>query len=104
MKEIVVKLQTLKKSPTRVYALQEVLELKLFPWALDPRTVRKLIANDRKGLNILQVKITGVGMQRRYALPTAGIINYLKAYGPVMMAMVRKPKQKIYGKRPRKGR
>lgn len=73
---------TKKKSPSRVYTLQEVQELRLIPWAHNPRTIRILIANDRKGANYLQVKIKGAGKLRRYFLPHSGITKYLKIYAP----------------------
>ncbi len=81
----------LKKRPRATYSLQDAEALNLIPWAKSAKTIRKLIDADFEGENLLGVIVTGSVTQRRYLLTASGIIRYLKAYGPAMMAMARKP-------------
>lgn len=82
----------LRKDPLRWYSLTEIEDLGLIPWAKSDRTIRKVIDNDLRGEKLLGSRVVGTGKQRRYTIQAAGIIKYLEAYGPALMATVRKPK------------
>lgn len=86
------KVDFLRINPVKEYTLTDIEVLNLIPWAKNGRTIRKAIAADRRGANLLGAKIKGAESQRRYIVPARGIIKYLKAYGPALMGTVRKPK------------
>lgn len=96
MKEIV---ESLRKDQEATYSLMEAQRLGLIPWARNVRTLRKIIDADIESGNLFGAIVTGTASQRRYLLTARGIIKYLQTYGPALMGTVRKPKQKIYGKR-----
>jgi len=50
----------------RWYKLLEIVELGLFPWCKDHKTVRNWVVRDKKTKNILRALVTGKGRQARY--------------------------------------
>lgn len=89
MKDIV---ESLKKEPKRYISLAEIASKRLMPWARDGRTIRTLLEKDRKGLNLLNARMTGAGSRRRYMVRAENLINYLLTSGPYLMGTVRKMK------------
>ena len=55
-----------KIEPERWYKLLEIVELGLFPWCKDVKTVGKWVRKDKKSKNVLRAMQTGKGRQTRY--------------------------------------
>jgi hypothetical protein len=75
--------------PKRVYTLLDMVKCKVFPFAKNLRTIRKIIEVDRQCKNLLGAEITGDGKTRRYLVKGAGIIKFLEVHGAVLTAFKR---------------
>lgn len=84
----------LRKTPKKIYTLKEMEAYKIIPWANNGRTIRKIIDQDKRGKNLLASRVTGIGSQKRYTVPTSGLIRYLQTYGPFLIGTVRNSQKK----------
>ena len=91
----------LQENRTKEFSVNEFREHRLLPWALNYRTLTRLVKSDFFGENVLKARIEGEGNGARYFIKGENIINYKKKYGTVMMLRVRKPKQKYANKNKR---
>ena len=85
--------EALKKDPRRRLSVSDIKREGCMPWAAHHRTIVGTIRADMHGPNVLKAKVEGEGTQLRYTVEARNLINYLTAYGPVLMSMVRKPKK-----------
>lgn len=60
------------------YTLKDLVEMKLFPWALTFPTARKMVQRDREKKNILKANIIGAGNTTRYHFKGENIIKFIK--------------------------
>lgn len=79
-----------KINPWRVYTLKEIQIGEFIPWARNDQTIRKIIEADKIQENILKAIVVGSMTRRRYGIQGKNIKNYLKKYGPALMATIRK--------------
>lgn len=86
------KVEALKKDPSRKLSVSDIRREGYMPWATHHRTIVGIIRADMHGPNLLKAKVEGTGTQQRYTVAARNLINYLTAYGPVLMSMVRKQK------------
>ena len=84
--------EELKKEPSRKLSVTDIRREGYMPWARSHRTIVGIILADLHGPNILKAMIEGAGRQQRYIIEARNLIKYLTAYGPVLMGLVRKPK------------
>ena len=96
--------EALKKDPQRKLSVSDIKREGLMPWARHHRTIVGIIRADMHGPNLLGAKVTDEDRLTRYTVKAENLIKYLNAYGPVLMGMVRKPKQKTNGAQPRRRR
>lgn len=92
MKSMRSQVEALKRDPKRKLSVSDIKREGYMPWATHHRTIVGIIRADMTGPNLLNAKEEGEGKQRRYTIEARNLINYLTAYGPVLMSMVRKPK------------
>jgi hypothetical protein len=92
MKSMRSQVEALRKDPKRKLSVSDIKREGYMPWATHHRTIVGVIRADMTGPNLLKAKEEGEGKQRRYTIEARNLINYLTAYGPVLMSMVRKPK------------
>lgn len=85
-------LTKLTKNGPREYSLADICHEEFLPWVRDPRTLRKMIAEDKKGANILRAKVSGTGGQKRYTIDSTDLMVYLTTYGPAFAHKTRKQK------------
>lgn len=83
----------LKKHLGIEFTAQQMRAQRFFPWALNDRTIVKLIERDRCNENVLHSWVDGVGRQRRYIVKGRYIIKYIEKYGPALMVREGKPKR-----------
>lgn len=63
--------------PDKWYNLLEIVELGLFPWCKDVKTVRNWVHRDKLGKNILKANIVGSGRQARYHIQGKNIAEFV---------------------------
>lgn len=95
------KVDFLELNRTKEFGLRDLSRFKIFPWARNYRTIRRIVDTDLAGENILHARVEGEGQGRRYYIRGSEIIKYINKYGPALMARARKPKQ--YGKKNKEG-
>ena len=83
----------LKEHLEKEFNQTEFKMFRLFPWAIDSRTWKKVVRADLSGENLLQAIVKGEGNKARYFIKGKNIIKYINKYGPLMMGKVRKPKK-----------
>ena len=66
--------------PNQEYTLKDMRDGKMIPWALHYQTLRRIIAEDMIGKNILQVIKQREGRQARYTIKGSRIIKYKQNY------------------------
>lgn len=66
--------------PERWYNLLEIVELGLFPWCKDIKTVRNWIHTDKISKDKLKAMIIGSGRQARYRILGKNIIVFITNY------------------------
>ena len=76
--------------PEREYNLVEIYREKIFGNIKDIKTIKNIIQDDRKGENMLNVKIEGEGRLQRYIVRGGNIKKFLKKYGPGLSIRERK--------------
>lgn len=94
--------ELLKQDLKREFNQTEFQKHRLFPWALDSRTWKKIIQKDLITENILNPRIEGEGYGTRYFIKSKNIIKYIGKYGSLKMGEIQKPKQTWQKKQPRK--
>ena len=82
------------------FTVSDIVKMGIIPWARDNRTINNIIEADSSGYSVLKATVTSDKPYRRYLIARKNLIKYLKLYGPVLMATVRK--QKSNGKKTRK--
>lgn len=68
-----------KIDPEKWYKLLEIVELGLFPWCKDVKTVRNWVHRDTLGKNKLKAMIVGSGRQARYHIQGKNITEFVDA-------------------------
>jgi len=68
-----------KIEPSKWYTMQDIVRDKHFPWAGTFWLVRKVVALDKKGKNILKAQITGEGRGLKYHFKGENIIKFVNA-------------------------
>lgn len=63
--------------PSEWYSLSDIVQSRMFPWAISFWGVRNIIKNDRT--NILKAMITGTGRGTKYRFQGKNIINFIKS-------------------------
>jgi hypothetical protein len=74
----------MSKTKTKVesekwYKLIEIVELGLFPWCKNIKTVRNWVHRDKIGKNILKANIVGTGREARYHIQGKNIAEFVGA-------------------------
>lgn len=83
----------LKENLGREFNQIDFRTFRLFPWAVDSRTWRKIIISDLLGENVLQTRIEGEGKRSRYFIKGKNILEFINRYGSLMMSQIQKPKK-----------
>lgn len=71
--------QALKIDAAEWYTLQDIVRLKLFPWASSFWSVRNVVAQDRILGNLLKATITGTGRGTKYHFKGSNIIKFINS-------------------------
>lgn len=66
-----------KINPEESYTLQDIVTMKMFPWAKSFWSVRNIVALDKKGANNLKPLIVGKGRATKYHFKGANIIKFI---------------------------
>lgn len=61
------------------YTLQDIVRDGMFPWVSSFQSVRKAVASDINGKNILKANVAGTGRGRKYHFKGENIISFIKA-------------------------
>ena len=71
------KIKNKKVQPEKWYNLKEIVELGLFSWCKDIKTVRNWILADKKKKDVLKAVITGKGRHARYLMLGRNINSFV---------------------------
>lgn len=69
----------LKIKPENWYTMSDIVHLQIFPWAKSFASVRAIVLRDRRGWNILNCQMVGMGRGTKYHFQGRNIIEFLKA-------------------------
>lgn len=65
--------------PEESYTLQDIVTMKMFPWASSFWSVRNFVKLDSQKTNILKPLIVGKGRATKYHFKGSNIIKFIKA-------------------------
>lgn len=89
----------LKDRKGEIFSCGQITKQKLIPWALNYRTVIKIIKADVEGENILRAHIRNDLKVKRYIIKGNDLLKYLKKYGAVLMVTKRNYDKTINSKK-----
>lgn len=79
----------LEQDKEREFNQTEFLKHRLFPWALDSRTWKKIIRRDLLTENILNPRVEGSKYSSRYFIKSKNILKYINKYGSLKMGEIK---------------
>lgn len=73
------KTKTVKIEKENWYNLLDIVDLGLFPWCKDIKTIRNWIHRDKLGKDKLKTMIVGQGKKARYHIQGKNLIEFIKS-------------------------